>query len=103
MRCKNLWTFPSLAIAALSLATSGCATSGGSADVAKFDGGSLPANVYVEAKSVTKLPAGKWDVATAKKVMAKLRRSELRKVKALNDAIWHDDRVTKYLRKRGVK
>lgn len=63
----------------------------------------MPANVYVEAKSITKLPSGKWDVATAKKVMAKLRRSELRKVKALNDAIWHDDRLTAYLRKRGVK
>lgn len=79
----------------------GCASSTPSSEVASFKLSELPPNVYAEASRVVKLPAGACDAACVKRLVAALRKSELRKLRAVKSAIAAHDRNKAYLAKRG--
>lgn len=89
---------------------SGCAGSGGSVDAVRDAANvrlsDLPPSVYAEAARVTSIPverlkAGKLTAADTKALLVALRRSELRKVAALGEAIRQRKREKAYYSKRG--
>lgn len=57
--------------------------------------------MYAEAARVVKLPAGPCDAACVKQLVAALRKSELRKLRAVKAAIAAHDRNKSNLAKRG--
>lgn len=63
----------------------------------------LPSSAYTEAKRVVRLPTGPLTDKQAAELIADLRRSELRKVRALKGAINVHDAQTGYVAKRSKK
>lgn len=63
----------------------------------------MPSWVYAEANRITALPNGPAKVRDVKRLITKLRRSELRKVAAINVLVNNQERLLSYLRKRGQK
>jgi len=78
-----------------------CETSSAYSEAYRVELADLPPSVYVEAKRLTAIPDGAISKGEVKKLIVKLRRSELRKVSALNGAIRHHNRAKSYLAKRG--
>lgn len=82
---------------------SGCATSPPSSEVASIRLAELPASVRTEAARVVPVPKGPCDAACAKVFVAALKKSELRKVRALSAAVKSHDKNKQYLAKRGKR
>lgn len=78
-----------------------CTTSADYASAYNVSLTDLPANVRAEAIRITKLPEGPQQLGAAKKLIVKLRRSELAKSAALKAAVRHWDKSRKHLAKRG--
>lgn len=79
-----------------------CETSSAYTEAFRVEIADLPPNVYAEAVSLTALPKGSLSVGQVKRLVVKLRRSELRKHKALNAAVRHHSKTKRYLAKRGA-
>lgn len=78
-----------------------CTTSADYASAYNVSLTDLPASVRAEAVRITKLPEGPQQLGAVKKLVVKLRRSELAKAAALKAAVRHWDKSRKHLSKRG--
>lgn len=85
----------------LCLALIGCGPSIQSSNVASYKLTDLPPSVYAESARVVVLPKSACDKGCVKRLVVSLRKSELRKVRALKSAIAGHAKQRAYLAKRG--
>ena len=79
-----------------------CETYSASSEAFRVEIADLPPSVYAEAIRITAIPDGEMKLGETKKLIVKLRRSELRKSAALKSAVRYHSRLKAHLRKRGA-